>query len=248
METLTSRFWRIRAVIPLLLSLLLLFVPQTQAAEVFLDEQFEGLEHWKLFSFKNITNHTTYQTSQLNGISCLEAISDNSASALLLSARFDVHTFPMISWRWRISNIYRKGDISRKEGDDAPLRIYVMFEYDPEKASFFKKIKYEVIRALYGKYPPHSSLNYVWSSRKHPEPFLPNPYTDLAMVFPVAAGKEDVGRWLEHTGNILQDYRSAFGEDPPSVASIAVMSDSDNTGESVRACIDYIRIYGPSSP
>ncbi|AGF78701.1 Protein of unknown function (DUF3047) [Desulfocapsa sulfexigens DSM 10523] len=244
----TSGCRRPPATVLLLLLLLLAFPLQSPAADIFLDEQFDGIERWELFSFKNIENRSTYQATDLMGTSCLEASSDNSASALLLSERFDAYIFPMISWRWRISNIYQKGDISKKEGDDAPVRIYVMFEYDPEKASVFKKIKYEVIRALYGKYPPHSSLNYVWSSRKHPEHFLPNPYTDLAMVFPMASGKEDVGKWLEHTANILQDYRSAFGEDPPSIAAIAVMSDSDNTGESARACLDYIRIHTSPSP
>jgi hypothetical protein len=35
----------------------------------------------------------------------------------------------------------------------------------------------------------------------------------------------------------------AFGEDPPSVANLAIMNDSDNTGESAVSYIDYIEIY-----
>jgi Protein of unknown function (DUF3047) len=62
------------------------------------------------------------------------------------------------------------------------------------------------------------------------------------MMIPVAAGQEKVGEWLEYRVDIVRDYRVAFGEDPPAVASLAVMADSDNTGESARAYIDYIRI------
>jgi len=31
--------------------------------------------------------------------------------------------------------------------------------------------------------------------------------------------------------NVLEDYRRAFGEEPPRVRSVGIMSDSDNTGE-----------------
>ena len=36
------------------------------------------------------------------------------------------------------------------------------------------------------------------------------------------------------------DYRRAFGEEPPRVARIAIMNDSDNTGESAVSRIDWI--------
>lgn len=35
--------------------------------------------------------------------------------------------------------------------------------------------------------------------------------------------------------NIVDDYRRAFGEDPPHVGAIAIMTDTDNTGETATA-------------
>ena len=55
-------------------------------------------------------------------------------------------------------------------------------------------------------------------------------------------GENRKGEWIEEDVNILNDYRKAFGEDPPETAGIAIMSDSDNTGESSAAYIDYIEI------
>lgn len=63
------------------------------------------------------------------------------------------------------------------------------------------------------------------------------------MMIPVDSDGEKVGHWVEHQVDIVADYRAAFGEDPPSVAAIAVMGDSDNTGEYSQAYIDYIRVY-----
>lgn len=214
-----------------------------QAEEFFLDEQFNSLEQWEPFYFKNIESHSSYDTVSHEGVSCLKAVSNHSASAIVSPERFNVYEFPEIAWRWKVENIYQGGDSSKKEGDDAPIRLYVMFEYSPDKAPLWKKIKYEVIKILYGQYPPHSSLNYIWASKKQPLPIIPNPYTDLAMIIPVSSGQESVGQWVRYQRNILTDYRAAFGEDPPETAGIGIMSDSDNTGESATAYIDYIRIY-----
>lgn len=214
-----------------------------QAEEIFLDEQFVSLERWEPFCFPKIEIHSSYSTTNEDGVSCLLAESSNSASAILLKERFNVYDFPNIAWRWKVSNVYKKGDCSRKEANDYPVRLYVMFQYEPGNALFENKVKYGIARLLYGKYPPHSSLNYIWANKKQSARFIQDPYSSQAILIPVAAGQEKVGEWLEHRVDIVRDYRAAFGEDPPSMAALAVMSDSDNTGESAMAFIDYIRVY-----
>jgi hypothetical protein len=41
--------------------------------------------------------------------------------------------------------------------------------------------------------------------------------------------------------NIVEDYRKAFGEEPPMISGVAIMTDTDNTGESVTAYYGDIR-------
>jgi hypothetical protein len=48
---------------------------------------------------------------------------------------------------------------------------------------------------------------------------------------------------VEEEANILEDYTKAFGAAPPAIASIAIMNDSDNTGESSVSYVDYIEVY-----
>ena len=57
------------------------------------------------------------------------------------------------------------------------------------------------------------------------------------------AGTEKVGQWVEEEVDIIEDYRKAFGTLPPQTASIAVMNDSDNTGERSISYVDYIEVY-----
>ena len=51
-----------------------------------------------------------------------------------------------------------------------------------------------------------------------------------------------MGKWIMEEVNILEDYKKAFGKNPPKKASLAIMSDSDNTGESATAWIDFIEL------
>lgn len=205
-------------------------------------ENFNSLDNWKPFFFPKMKRHTTYGVEKDGDESYLRAESDASASAIVHKDSFNVHEYPNARWRWKVSNIYRKGDAETKAGDDFPVRIYVMFEYDPEKAGGYERIKYGLAKSLYGEYPPHSTLSYVWSSKEHPETIITNPYSDRAKEILLRKGAGLVGAWQEERVNILDDYEKAFGGKPPERARIAVMNDSDNTGESSVSWVDYIEV------
>lgn len=202
---------------------------QAIATHTFLREDFTTLDSWKPLTFRGIPRHTSYRIRKEGSITMVEARSDHSASGIILKKHFNVTDYPLMKWRWKIENTYKKGDAARKGGDDYPLRIYVIF-------------KEGVLGALFSY--PHSSLNYIWSNRHPKGTVIPNAYTDKSMMIVLEEGEELAGKWVEETVNIVEDYRKAFGEDPPTSATIGIMNDSDNTGESSGSFVDYIEIYG----
>jgi hypothetical protein len=233
------------AIIVLIL-LLIFFTFQpvySQEQKVFLTEEFNSLENWRPLYFPKITRHSRYTVIKEQDGSCLKAESDSSASGIIYRQEFNVYDYPKIRWRWKIDNIYNKGDAGKKSGDDYPIRVYIIFKYDPEKASFVQKIRYGLAKKIYGEYPPQSSLNYIWANRKHAEKIITNPYAGEAKMIILEAGAEKAGQWVTEEADILQDYKKAFGVSAPPVASIAIMNDSDNTGESSVSYIDFIEVY-----
>jgi len=48
----------------------------------------------------------------------------------------------------------------------------------------------------------------------------------------VESGKKMLNTWIEEERNIYKDYLNAFGKKPPMISGVAIMTDSDNTGES----------------
>lgn len=210
---------------------------------IFLRDDFNDLENWKPLYFRRIKKHSQYSTVREGENSYLKAESHASASGIVFKKEFHVFDYPKIRWRWKIRNVYLNGDARVKSGDDYPIRIYIFFKYEPEKASFGKRIRYDIAKSVYGEYPPDSSLNYIWANRQHEKSVLVSAYADESMMIPLESGAERARTWVEEEVNIVEDYRNAFGKDPPSTASMAIMNDSDDTGESAVSYFDYIEIY-----
>ena len=190
---------------------------------------------WKPLTFKKIERHTNYTLVRDGETVVVKAQAESSASGLTREIRIDPKEFPIVQWRWKVRNILKKGDVRRKDGDDYPARIYITFEYDPAKLGFFEKAKYEAVRLLYGRYPPLGAINYIWESKAPIGTMVPNPFTDRVMMFVVESGSEKLDQWVNEERNVYEDYKKAFGEEPPAISGVAIMTDTDNTGESATA-------------
>ena len=178
---------------------------------------------------------TRYELVEDEGTVVVRATSRGTASGLVKPVQIDVGDYPLLTWRWKISNVLKKGDVTRKKGDDYPARIYVTFEYDPSDLSLKDRIKYKALRLFGYDDIPLRALNYIWANRTPVGTIVPNPYTDWVTMIAVQNGAEQAQTWQVESRNIYEDYKAAFGEEPGRITGIAVMTDTDNTGESAMA-------------
>jgi hypothetical protein len=201
---------------------------------------------WKPLTFKKIEKHTTYSLITDGETVVVKAVSNGSASGLTREMRINPEEVPILRWRWKVANLLQKSDVTRKDGDDYPARLYITFEVDPKRLGFFEIVKYEAARLLYGQVPPLAAINYLWDSRAPKGTIVPNPFTDRVKMIVVESGTERLNQWVSEERNIVEDYQKAFGENPSFISGIAIMTDTDNTGESATAC--YGDILFTSSP
>ena len=227
----------------LILAALMIFVQSSAAGTILLRDNFKNMDNWRPLNFPKIKRHTEYRIAR-NGAndSMLEATAIASASGLILKKTFSAYKYPLIRWRWKVSNIYKHGDATLKNGDDYPARIYLIFKYDPQKSGFFEKALYKSAKLIYGEYPPVAALNYIWANRKHSNRLLVSKYTSRSIMIPVEQGAEFAGQWRTEEVNILDDYRAAFRKAPPETVTLAIMSDADNTGDSATSDFDFIEV------
>jgi hypothetical protein len=196
-------------------------------------------KNWAPITFSKIDNETSYRLVERpvrgDTTTVVKATSDGGASGLVRRKRIDLEQHPILTWQWKVTNILEHGDATHKDGDDYPARIYVLFDYDPSNLGFFDRIKYRALKALGYDQIPTRALNYIWANRVEQGTILDNPYTDWVQMIPVESGPDQVGTWIREERNVAADYRDAFGEAPPPVGGIAIMTDTDNTSESATA-------------
>ncbi len=195
--------------------------PQAFAAESLMLEDFEqGIgPEWQ---HKEFEGHTDYRILELDGNRVLEAESRASASGLFLEKNYSLKDWPSLSWRWKVEGTVTGGDARTKKGDDYSARVYVVFPH-----WFFPKTR---------------SINYIWANRLPKGESIPNPFIANAIMLAVESGPERAGEWITETRNVLEDYRLLFGEEPPDVGAIAIMTDTDNTSGSARAWYDDLKL------
>lgn len=192
-------------------------------------------DSWKPLTFHKIDEHTEYSLVEDDGTVVVKAVSRGSSSGLTREVTIDPKEYTIVEWRWKIENVLQKGDVTSKQGDDYPARLYITFAYDESKIDFLDQMQYELARALHGKYPPTGAITYIWESRSPVGTVVPNPYTDRVKMIVIESGADKVRQWVDESRNVYEDYRTAFGDDPPPVSGVAVMTDTDNTQESAVA-------------
>jgi hypothetical protein len=197
---------------------------------------------WQVLNLGGAARHTEYSLVDDQGTTVLRAVSNNAASALVYPLRLDLAKTPIVQWRWKVENVLSKGDALQRDGDDYPARLYILFDVDASGLSWFEKFKYEAYHSLYGSYPPLAALNYLWANKQPVGSLLPNVYSPRVQMYVVRSGEAEQGVWVEQERNIYQDYVRAFGKTPPMVTGIAVMTDTDNTGESATAYYGDVRL------
>lgn len=190
---------------------------------------------WEPLNFEKIPQHTKYELVNNSETVVVKATSKQSSSGLTRKITINPKEFPIVQWRWKVDNIITSGDVSKKDGDDYPARIYITFEYDSSKVGFFEKAKFELIKLAYGQYPPTGAINYIWESKTPIGTIVPNPYTDYVQMIVMQSGNQRVGEWVTEERNVYEDYKKAFGEEPTNISGVAIMTDTDNTKESATA-------------
>jgi len=203
---------------------------------------------WEPVTFPNVPRHTRYTVVREGAGWVLRAESDASASGLYRPLDLDPKIYRMLSWRWKVENVVAKSDPRRKDGDDYAARVYVAFRYEPNAtATLWDRSRFGAYRLIYGRYPPGLALNYVWESRLPVGTVLDNAYTARAKIIVAKSGAAEAGRWVTETRDIYEDYRHIVGGEPPRIAGVALMTDTDDTGERAVAYYDAITL-GPRPP
>ncbi len=196
---------------------------------------------WKVVTLGKSKKPTHYSLALDADKTVLRADANSSMASVMHPLHFDPRDQPVIEWSWKIEHLLRKSNMATKSGDDFPARLYVLFDYDIARLPFVTRAKIRLARALFGEDVPVAALCYVWDGKSAKGTAAWSPFTDRVRVIVAESGDAHSNQWVTVRRNIVDDFRAAFGEDPPRVTGVAVATDTDNTGESVTTFYGDIR-------
>ncbi len=190
--------------------------------ELLFKEDFESpLDRaWK--PFPKFSGETSYRIFRDGTNSVLEARAAATGSGLSMEKHLRLAPGSVVEWRWKIDRVPVKGLDTKISGFDHAARIFLAFH------------------TFVG---PPRSINYVWANQTPVGQTFSHPNSKRARFLVLETGNGKGGQWISEKRDIVADYRKLFGEDPPELVGIGLITDGDDTKETVVGYYDDLRIY-----
>jgi len=149
------------------------------------------MNEWKE---KILSRHgTDYALAEHDGVSCVKAVSEDSASAFFHKKRLSYARAPFISWSWRVEEFpsaNKEGNLNDKEQFDFAAQVYVVFH-----ARFLPKAR---------------AIQYVWTRDVSSGTVADSPYTKNVKIMVLESA--EAGFWKNEKRDISKDYYKLFGK------------------------------------
>ncbi|MBA3316640.1 MAG: DUF3047 domain-containing protein [Gemmatimonadales bacterium] len=133
----------------------------------------------------------------------------------------------LLRWSWRVLEAPSASDLQRKQTDDSPIRVYVVFG-NP--------------RALFGG---SGRIIFYSFGNAEPDGYAGQSHQSGRMHVVRVDGASERGVWREHAAHPANDYRRIWGRTPPPITAVGVMQDTDQTG---RRAVAELRQLGLGAP
>ena len=131
--------------------------------------------------------------------------------------------------------LIHRADNTRRATEDSPARIVIAFDGDRSKLPLDERLFADQFRMFTKQEFPYAILMYIWENRAPVGSVIENLHTSRIRMVVADSGETNLGTWRDQTRNLYEDYRRAFGEEPGRIKSVAIMTDTDNTGEEAEA-------------
>jgi hypothetical protein len=185
--------------------------------------------------------HTRFQVVTLEGEPVLQVSADNAYGAI--AHTWHSPTPAQLEWRWRVDQPLLHTDIATKAGDDAALKVCVMFDQPRSDIPLLQRAGLALARAASGQDIPNATLCYVWDSHYPAGTSGANPYSARVRYIVLDGLDAPLAHWSTQRRRVADDFQQLFGKETPvtpAVVAVAVGADSDNTHEHSLAYLSHL--------
>ena len=190
---------------------------------------------WQTYRLLRFKTPTKYELVKDGDALVVHAHAVSSVSGIQQPVSIDLRKLPIATWRWRVPKLIPDADNDVPSYADSPARVVFQFEGGRERLPPSEQITFDLALAITGNRMPYATIMYIWEPNRAIGEILTH-YNSTRVKMIVAANSErSLDRWHTERVNLFDDYRRAFGEEPPRVNAVGIMTDSDNTGTVIDA-------------
>lgn len=198
---------------------------------------------------------TVIEAGQVDGQPAVKVVTASSYGTLVHDLK---DALPgRLQWRWRLDQSLTGGtaapDLTTKAGDDAALKVCVMFEHPLEHVPFVERTVLRIARSVSGEALPAATICYVWDSGHAAGLQGANPYTRRVRYISLRGSEAPTGQWLAESRDLARDFATLFADELPAgsavppLRTVLIGADSDNTASRSSGWVADLRT-GPASP
>jgi hypothetical protein len=183
-----------------------------------------------------------FEPTVVAGVQSLKVSTD--ASYGVLAHVWQGATPAVLSWRWRVDQPLAAADLATKAGDDAALKVCVMFDQPLADIPFLQRTGLSLARSVTGQDLPSATLCYVWDQRYPEDTQGANPYTARVRYIVLGGPGAALGQWTLQKRRVNDDFQRLFGQESPRtppVTAVVLGADSDNTRGRSLAYVSALR-------
>jgi hypothetical protein len=197
---------------------------------------------WTPWLITRTKKPTQYRLQTEQGRTVLHARAEAAASGLMQELDIDPARLSQLDWHWKIERLINTADNYQGATEDSPVRIVLAFDGDKDVLPFADQMMFETGKLISGRDIPYATLMYIWENKAPVGTVINNSRSGRIKMVVAASGGAGIGQWRHFSRNIADDFQAAFGEKPGRLIGLGVMTDTDNTGESVEAWYGDIRL------
>ena len=145
-------------------------------------------------------------------IPALHLKSVDSSFSVQGKVNVDVKRYPVLSWRWKVTQLPKGGDFRKSRTDDQAAQLFLAFTET-------------------------KAIVYIWDTTAPQglmESTSPVPFMTVKVVV-VRSGPDELGKWIAETRNVYDDYKKLYGDEPPVVKGMRFQINSQHTKTSAES-------------
>ncbi len=175
----------------------------------------------------------SFDVTTIDGVRALRLKTEASYGTLVHELKDVPASGATLSWRWRLDQPVANADLRKKEGDDAALKVCVMWGMPLDQVPFGERTVLRLARSLSSELLPAATVCYISDQTLATGTSLANIYSRRVRSIITDGQGSPLAQWRTHERRIGEDFLKLFGDESkvvPTVVAVVIGADSDNTG------------------